>query len=148
MSNRRTARELLMRLIYQMSVTGDWSDGEKDCFLAEAADDRNGENPTGEADRKYFDAVMESARGNISEIDRAIASASDNWKISRISKVDLAIIRLAVAEMLYAPDIPPAVSINEAVDLAKKYGSDKSYEFVNGVLGRIVRNAGGGEEAR
>jgi N utilization substance protein B len=141
-----------MRLLYQMTVTGDWSEEEKDEFLAEDADDDGrGIVLQSESDRAYFDAVIGAARDNIGAIDKAVEGASDNWKIRRIAKVDLAIIRLAVAEMLYVPDIPTAVSINEAVDLAKLYGSGKSYEFVNGVLGRIVKGAeagGGGEDKR
>jgi N utilization substance protein B len=141
MTNRRAARELLMRLIYQMSVTGDWSEEEEAAFLAEnAADDRRDFVPAAKVDKAYFDKIIKIVRDNRDAVDRAVANASDNWKIGRIAKVDLAIIRLAAAEILYADDIPAAVSINEAVDLAKRYGSDKSYEFVNGVLGRIVRN--------
>ncbi|MDR1293148.1 MAG: transcription antitermination factor NusB [Clostridiales Family XIII bacterium] len=136
MANRRESRELLMRLVYQMSVTGDWSDEEKAGFLAE--------NPYGggdgpEAGNAYFDAVLAAVKDNLKDIDDAIERSSDNWKIGRIAKVDLAIIRLAAAEMAYIPDIPTAVSVNEAVDLAKRYGSDRSYEFVNGVLGRLAR---------
>jgi N utilization substance protein B len=151
MSNRRSVRELLMRLIYQMSVTGDWSDEEKKEFLAEnaeSADSGEGVSPPGKADKAYFDSVACAVRGNIAEIDRVIGGASDHWKIGRIAKVDLSIIRLAVAEMLYVPDIPAAVSINEAVGLAKRYGAEKSYEFVNGVLGRITRNMDAGGEGR
>jgi N utilization substance protein B len=149
MTNRRSARELLMRLIYQMSVTGDWSGEEEIAFLTEGADD-NGRDfvPAGKVDRPYFERIIKTVRDNRDVIDRAVEGASDNWKIGRIAKVDLAIIRLAVAEILYADDIPAAVSINEAVDLAKQYGSDKSYEFVNGVLGRIVRTIPAGADGR
>jgi N utilization substance protein B len=173
MANRRKSRELLMRLVYQMSVTGDWSDEEVAGFLAENAGQEAGggdgrESGRGGSGRRksggdhdvrggggresggsglgdgagvYFDTVMAAVRSNIKDIDSAIGKASDNWRIGRIAKVDLAIIRLAAAEIAYVPGIPVAVSVNEAVDLAKRYGSDKSYEFVNGVLGRIVRDS-------
>jgi N utilization substance protein B len=127
-----------MRLIYQMSVTGDWSDEEKAEFLAENA---GGGDDGQESVGVYFDTAVAAVRDNLEDIDNAIEKASDNWKIGRIAKVDLAIIRLATAEIAYISDIPVAVSVNEAVDLAKRYGSDKSYEFVNGVLGRIVRDS-------
>jgi N utilization substance protein B len=147
MANRRSARELLLRLIYQMSVTGDWSEEEEAAFLAESADDKARDfGPAGKVDRPYFERMIKTVCENKDDIDRAVEGASDNWKIGRIAKVDLAIIRLAVSEILYADDIPVAVSINEAVDLAKQYGSDKSYEFVNGVLGRIVRTIPAGVE--
>ncbi|MDR2162342.1 MAG: transcription antitermination factor NusB [Clostridiales Family XIII bacterium] len=141
MSSRRAVRELLMCLIYQMSVTDNWSDEDKEGFLADAANgDVNEAGYIDDAGRQYFEIVIGAVRDNLEEIDGVISDASDNWRIGRISKVDLSIIRLAVSEMMYIPDIPPAVSINEAVDLAKRYGSDKSYEFVNGVLGRVARN--------
>jgi N utilization substance protein B len=128
-----------MRLIYQMSVTDDWSEEERALFLKENTDDPHTDfGLDDDADAAYFDAVFGAAQANLPEIDARINEASDNWKIGRITKVDLAIIRLATAEILYADDIPVSVSINEAVDLARKYGSEKSYEFVNGVLGKIA----------
>jgi N utilization substance protein B len=145
MTNRRASRELLMRLIYQMSVTGDWSDDEKLGFLAESTGhDVDGSRIGPDADAAYFDTVMVAVRDNIEDIDKAIGRASDNWRIGRMAKVDLSIIRLAVAEIAYVEEIPTAVAVNEAVDLAKRYGSDKSYEFVNGVLGRIIRETATG----
>ncbi|MDR0519323.1 MAG: transcription antitermination factor NusB [Clostridiales Family XIII bacterium] len=142
MADRRSARELLMMLVYQMSVTDDWSDDERDCFLAEGEGmPKPNYRLDGKADRAYFDAVLEAVRGHRDELDELIEKASLNWKIKRISKVDLAILRLAAAEILHADDIPISVSINEAVELARKYGGEKSYEFVNGVLGKIVEPA-------
>ena len=72
------------------------------------------------------------------ELDEAINEVSSGWKTSRMSKVDLTIIRLAVYEMRYEEDIPVAVSINEAVELAKKYGTDDSASFVNGILAKLA----------
>jgi N utilization substance protein B len=134
-----------MRLVYQMSVTDDWSPEKEDEFLAEKSDcgcecSCAAEN----ADAAYFAKAMETIRGHLGDIDAAIEGSSDNWKIGRIGKVDLAIIRLAAAEILYMPDIPPAVSVNEAVDLAKMYGTEKSRGFVNGVLGSVVKGASAG----
>lgn len=71
------------------------------------------------------------------EIDRTISESATNWSIDRIAKVDLAILRLAVFELLHRDDIPPVVSINEAVDLAKEYSSSEARRFVNGVLDRV-----------
>jgi N utilization substance protein B len=128
-----------MRLIYQTSVTDDWSDDAKALFLKENASDPQTEfRLSSAADKAYFNTVFDAVRENLSEIDAGIGGASAHWKLTRIAKVDLAIIRLAVAEMLYADGIPVSVSINEAVDLARKYGGEKSYEFVNGVLGKIA----------
>lgn len=74
----------------------------------------------------------------ISEIDEKINSVSVGWKTSRMGKVDLAILRLAVYEIMYDEKIPNPVAINEAVELAKKFGTDDSSSFVNGVLGKVV----------
>lgn len=76
---------------------------------------------------------------NIDDIDSTISNASENWTISRMSKVDLAILRLAVYEMKYE-DLDVPIAINEAVELAKEYGADESGGFVNGILGRIARS--------
>ena len=74
------------------------------------------------------------------EIDQKISEQSKRWKISRMPKTDLAILRLAAYEILYDENVPDGAAINEAVELAKVYGSGDSYKFVNGVLGGIVRN--------
>ncbi len=76
---------------------------------------------------------------NIAEIDAAIEKYSVGWKISRISKVALAVLRLAVCEIRYFDDIPVKVSINEAVELCKKFASKDDYSFVNGILGSVSK---------
>jgi N utilization substance protein B len=141
-----------MRLVYQMSVTGDISegavsDGDFDDAVASFLEENAGEESvhatlSDGADSAYFHGTLGTLRDRLGDIDALIAGASDHWKIGRIAKVDLAILRLAVCEMMYADDIPVAVAINEAVELAGTYGGDKSSEFVNGVLGRIARSDG------
>jgi transcription antitermination factor NusB len=74
------------------------------------------------------------------ELDHAISKASQNWRLERISRVDHTILRLAVYELLYRDDIPPKVSINEAVDLGKKYGTEESGAFINGILDSIYNS--------
>lgn len=76
--------------------------------------------------------------GKLDEIDSIIDNAVENWKVSRMSKVDVTIIRLAVYELKYLENVPTNVAINEAVELAKKYGGENSPSFVNGILGKIV----------
>ena len=73
------------------------------------------------------------------EIDKEIDALSDGWRISRIGKTDLAILRLAIYEIRHDEMIPVSVSINEAVELAKKYGGDRSYGFINGILAKLVK---------
>ena len=76
---------------------------------------------------------------HLAEIDEVLYQASSGWKVSRMSKVDVNILRLAVYEMKYDEDVPVKVAINEAVELAKKFGGDDSSSFVNGILGKIAK---------
>jgi N utilization substance protein B len=80
----------------------------------------------------------ESVLSRIAEIDELINGAAEGWKTARMPKVDLAILRLAVYEMKFDDDVPVGVAINEAVELAKRYGSDSSPSFINGVLGKLA----------
>lgn len=99
-----------------------------------------------EEDRPYYAFAEELINGTLKEIesiDREIASHASNWKFERIAKVDLAILRLAIFELLYRTDIPPIVSINEAIDLSKIFSNPDSKRFINGILdkmkGKITR---------
>lgn len=89
-------------------------------------------------DFEYLTAKCRGVFECVAELDEKINRVSEGWKTSRMGKVDLAIIRLAVYEMQKEEDIPVAVSINEAVELAKKYGTDSSASFVNGVLAKLA----------
>lgn len=92
----------------------------------------------GQENREYLTNKCNDIFSHITELDEAINEVSSGWKTSRMSKVDLTIIRLAVYEMRYEEDIPVAVSINEAVELAKRYGTDDSASFVNGILAKLA----------
>lgn len=89
-------------------------------------------------DGAYITEKCENIVAHLGEIDAAINEAAEGWKTSRMGKVDLTLIRLAVYEMKYEEDIPVGVAINEAVELAKKYGSEDSPAFINGVLAKLV----------
>lgn len=95
-------------------------------------------------DDNYSDFALECAKGvedNLEEIDRIISDhLSAKWKINRISRVSLSILRLAVYEMKYVEDIPSNVSINEAVELSKKFSGEEEYKFVNGILGAVSKD--------
>lgn len=98
-----------------------------------------------EQPRDYYAFAEELVQGVLAhreEIDRSIASHADNWSIERIAKVELAILRLAVHELLRRRDIPPVVTINEAIELAKTYAGEDSHRFVNGVLDRMKEGLG------
>lgn len=93
----------------------------------------------GEADREYIVKREEDILAHLPEIDKEISEKTTGWTIDRFGKVDLAIVRLAVYEILFDDSIPTGVAINEAVELAKKYGRDESKSFVNGVLSKFAK---------
>lgn len=91
-------------------------------------------------DDEFLEALVKATYDKQNEIDEHISKNAKGWKLNRISKVSLAILRLALAEILYFDDIPAGVSINEAVELAKKYATDDDASFVNGLLGTVARS--------
>lgn len=133
---RTSERENLMKMIYQMGVQNDFSKEEYERFT---------ELQTKEGITEYFLNGYRAAAGNLEKIDGMIDKFSVRWKTSRLPKVDLAILRLALAEILYLDDIPYSVTINEAVELAKKYSTENSSRFINGVLGSAVRDIAEGK---
>ena len=97
------------------------------------------ENPAlKEADLAYLKQKCDEVISHLEEIDAAVNEASEGWKTSRMGKVDLTLIRLAVYEILFDAEVPTGVAINEAVELAKKFGQDESSGFVNGVLAKFA----------
>ena len=90
-------------------------------------------------DDEYATRLAKTAWDKLFDIDELIEKNSIGWRISRISKVSLAILRLAICEILFIPEVPVSVSINEAVELCKKYGAEEDAPFVNGILGSIAR---------
>ncbi len=91
-----------------------------------------------EKDMAYIQAKYEHIMERLPQIDEMINQAAKGWKTSRMGKVDLTLIRLAVYEMKFEDDIPTGVAINEAVELAKRYGTDDSSSFVNGILAKMI----------
>jgi N utilization substance protein B len=128
---RSEARELLMQMIFQMEAQSDFSEKAFDFFV------QNNMDRSSQID--YFKKVYLSIASNRKEIDEKINAAASGWKTTRMARVDLAVLRLCVAEILFMEeaDIPQAASINEAVDLAKKFGGEASGKFVNGILGKL-----------
>lgn len=90
-----------------------------------------------EKDQSYMEKKYASIMERLPELDRLIGETAEGWKISRMGKVDLTILRLAVYEMKYDEDVPVGVAINEAVELSKKFGGDESPAFINGILGKL-----------
>lgn len=92
----------------------------------------------GESDRSYMEEKYEQVISHLEEIDELLNKISKGWKTSRMARVDLTALRLSVYELKYESEIPTKVSINEAVELAKKYGGEDSSSFVNGILGKAA----------
>lgn len=130
---RRTSRELSMKLLYQMEIQKDGIKEQIEGFISE--NNINGE------DREFICELIDGVLKNKRDIDNLIEKNLKGWKIDRISKIDLSILRLAIHEILNRPDIPLSVSINEAIELAKKYSTEESGAFINGVLGKIAEHA-------
>ena len=126
---RPIAREAAMQLVFEQIFGGE---GETEA-LVDLIDYTPSEN-----DRQYIDMVVSGVKEHAAELDAEITACLRGWTIARLSRVDLSILRLSVFEMKYA-EIPAAVSINEAVELTRKYSSESSCSFVNGVLGTISR---------
>jgi len=117
-----------MQLVYQMDITGDFN--VSDLSVVEESSKVIG--------KRQAEETLQAVSAHHEEIDAMIADNLDRWTIERIGRTDLAILRTAVAEMMYIDSIPYGVSINEAVDLAKKYGDERSYAFINSVLSKIA----------
>ena len=128
---RKAAREGAMRLLFQMDLNEDYSDEAKLIFLENFEFD--------EMEIKYIDEAYISIMDHMEMIDKYIEDNLEGWSIYRLAKVDLAVLRIAIYEILFRKDIPIEVSINEAIEIVKKYSSYDSFKFVNGVLGGFVR---------
>lgn len=130
--SRREAREHVMKLLFQkeFALEEDYSE------LAQDYLERN------KITNGQISFIMGEYEGTIkyqNKIDEILAKHSKNWKLSRMAKLDLTILRLAVYEIYYADEIPNNVAINEAIELAKKYSSDEAPAFINGLLANIMR---------
>ena len=91
------------------------------------------------ADIEYLNKTIDDLIDHLDKIDKYITENSKDWKINRIAKVDLAVLRIAISEILYNESIPASVSINEAVEISKKYSNEDSHKFINGILGTVLR---------
>ncbi len=88
--------------------------------------------------KEYIEKKYQNILDKLKEIDEILAKATKGWQVNRIGKVELTILRLAIYEMLYDEEVPLGVAINEAVELAKKYGGEESHIFINGILAKVV----------
>ena len=136
---KRMGRELAMQYLFQCDLMGVGSDDVlKENFWLQA--EESGEFPTNRIFRKaknYAEKIIAGVAENESEIDKTIESFSEKWDIERMPAVDRNIMRVAIYELKYCPDIPALVSIDEAIEIAKQFGSEKSGLFINGILNGV-----------
>lgn len=132
---RRELRESIFQLLFMTEFNDNQEMAEQKQLYLETIEDIQ------EKDRSYIQGKYEKIREKLPEIDAALNEASKGWKTSRMGKVELSILRLAVYELRYDDDVPGKVAINEAVELAKKFGGSEAPAFINGVLGKLAKEA-------
>ena len=131
---RQKSREKAMELLFSMEISKNSYEETIENFIEDYEMDLN------TIDVEYIKNVVKVVTDNIEAIDEKIIQSLVNWKLDRVSKVNLTILRLAVGEMIFVEDVPGSVAINEAVELTKKYSDEKSCSFVNGVLDKVLKS--------
>ena len=129
MGSRRKSREFALQALFDMDMSQNNSEERIELFCRNFT-------PSNKV-LPFFQGLILGVKKNKNEIDSLIEKFSSNWKISRISCVDRNVMRIAVYEMLYCEDIPSKVSINEAIEIGKKYGAEDSGSFINGILDSV-----------
>jgi len=133
MGLRRDAREAAVQFLYQI-------DTHKPAEIDKALEEFWRQNEVKQNVRDFANDLLRGTLEKKAEIDAKIASLADNWDFERLAVVDRNILRLALYEMLFRPEIPPVVSINEAIEIAKKFSTAESGKFVNGLLDRVKKD--------
>ncbi|WIV10995.1 transcription antitermination factor NusB [Proteiniborus sp. MB09-C3] len=129
---RKLARESAMKLLFQMEINNDFSSESIDIFL--------NNNEFSNDEKEYIINTIKDITEKLDIIDSNIEKYALGWKINRIPRVDLSVLRIAIYEILFRSDIPVEVSINEAIDISKKYSTNESSKFINGLLGSVARD--------
>ncbi len=138
MGQRRKSREIALQMLYQMEMTDQPPHEAINLYylLVADAEDRN---PDPAAVRPFAELLVNGVYLHRNELDEMIVAASENWRLERMSIIDRNVLRIALYEMLYCHEIPPKVSINEAIDLGKTFGSPDSGKFINGILDHLLQ---------
>jgi N utilization substance protein B len=139
MGARTTAREAALQMLFAIEAS--------DAEVEQAIGDFWRELPGDAEGRPYADDAVRGVRALVADLDARIVRASKNWRLERMTRVDRNVLRLGAWELVKRPDVPRAVAIDEAVELAKRFGTEESSAFVNGVLDRIADDCGRIDEA-
>jgi N utilization substance protein B len=129
MGARRKSRELVLQVLFHMDIQKSYEPEMSELFCQVF--------PPGQKSKAFFCRLLDGVLAQKSAIDHLIERHSSNWTLSRMAAVDRNLLRIAVYELLFCEDIPQKVSINEAIDLGKKFGTDESGAFINGILDSI-----------
>jgi transcription antitermination protein NusB len=141
--NRRKAREIALQILYQLDVQEQLtSEQAAALFWQHFARDAEPPADGDEANRVFADQLVRGVREHAAEIDALIGRASRNWRLERMARVDRNLLRLAIYELKYCADVPAKVAINEAIEIAKRFGTAESPAFVNGILDRCLEEVG------
>ncbi|MBI3990524.1 MAG: transcription antitermination factor NusB [Candidatus Omnitrophica bacterium] len=132
MRKRTKSRECALQILYQIDITGVDADTALENYWSGHKED--------EGARDFCNAITKGTVSNKELIDTLITRYAENWEIKRMAVVDRNILRLAAYELLFLEDVPPKVSINEAIELAKKFGDSESGRFVNGIIDKINKS--------
>ncbi|NLK93616.1 MAG: transcription antitermination factor NusB [Clostridiales bacterium] len=130
--SRKSSREKALEILYGMEISKDTPEEAIESFY------ENYEGDITEISKEYLEKVVKGVFENKEELDQLIEGKLQNWKLERVSKVNLSILRIAIYEMKYIEDVPSKVALNEAIELCKKYSDDKNKSFINGVLDKIL----------
>ena len=145
--NRRLIRQSAFKMLFSYNFNKDCINSyikeafeEDNIFFAQDEEDDSKLGKLSDNDKEFFYNLVMGTLENTETIDSLINKSLKSWTMDRIAKVDLTILRMALYEILYSKDVPVSVAINEAVELGKKFGTDDSGSFINGVLGKVVRD--------
>jgi transcription antitermination protein NusB len=146
MGTRRRAREFALQILYQLDVQEQLTDDQAIAlfwrnFAATAEAEGTQAADLGEV-QPFAEKLVRGVHQHLAEIDGQIQSASRNWRLERMARVDRNLLRLALFELKYVEDVPAKVAINEAIEIAKRYGTNESSAFVNGILDRCREELG------
>ncbi len=139
MGQRRKSREIALQMLYQLEMTGQPPHEVIDLYYQIVSGEDGKSADLAESVRPFAEQLVNGVYQHRDELDAMIIAASENWRLERMSIIDRNVLRIALFEMLYRPEIPPKVSINEAIDLGKTFGSPDSGAFINGILDRLLR---------
>jgi N utilization substance protein B len=132
MGKRRKGREVALQFLYQLDLHGAGDPAPHE-------DEFWGRHPVDRDTRTFAESLVRGSKQHQSKTDQLITQYAEHWDLERMAVVDRNILRLAVHELLWQPDVPPKVAINEAIELAKKFGTAESSRFINGLLDRILK---------